>query len=663
MASTADGRMNFSIISLFTISLWASARALGLEAQLALALVVVAFFLSGRITGIISGVNEPFLEFIAGLSILSYLILITQYFSLILQCAIISFIFFILICVYLRRSDTRRLKKDLVLGIFVALFTFVWSYDLVTRLQEFEATGRLQFWSDILLHAGTIAQFSSSNSLHRGMTSMADVQLPLYHVASYMPTAFVARLSGISALNAAVLVWIPLGTLTMAAGIVALGIALGGRGIALVALTAIALVPSPDRIILRNGLLSFPWLLDTAPGTAYSLGVACGSIAMLTYWMKTKSRAALVVGSFLCAACLLVRANTFAWLAPCLILSVVVGTTKLSRSQKILGVICGLALLCVFLIAVSWSEIRTNTANFLFSYVETVHLGQPPTNYQALYPRLTQTLGREGAALIGIGLVLTGILGPWLAIFFGAAAVCGAQKKLVEFDAIPFLLLAVASIMMILAPITANGDITEFRHRAGPLLVVVTCIWSVRFIAIAAAALLPGATASVSWKLLVLAATISLALMADDISEVRRPQMDWAKNFYDVQFPPPLFAVASELKKNVEHTPRFVVAGQSEASRDIDDASALVALSGIPAYISRPRLFELRSDNVGNEARRRMEVVKRLDAAPTVSALKQLMASEHITHYLVTDTTQVAFDRERAGAAWKSGQFAVYTDR
>ncbi|UIL28697.1 hypothetical protein LZK75_04420 [Rhizobium leguminosarum] len=160
-----------------------------------------------------------------------------------------------------------------------------------------------------------------------------------------------------------------------------------------------------------------------------------------------------------------------------------------------------------------------------------------------------------------------------------------------------------------------------------------------------------------------LAATISLALMADDISEVRRPQMDWAKNFYDVQFPPPLFAVASELKKNVEHTPRFVVAGQSEASRDIDDASALVALSGIPAYISRPRLFELRSDNVGNEARRRMEVVKRLDAAPTVSALKQLMASEHITHYLVTDTTQVAFDRERAGAAWKSGQFAVYTDR
>ncbi|UIK11659.1 hypothetical protein LZK80_04405 [Rhizobium leguminosarum] len=123
------------------------------------------------------------------------------------------------------------------------------------------------------------------------------------------------------------------------------------------------------------------------------------------------------------------------------------------------------------------------------------------------------------------------------------------SKKLVEFDAIPFLLLAVASIMMILAPITANGDITEFRHRAGPLLVVVTCIWSVRFIAIAAAALLPGATASVSWKLLVLAATISLALMADDISEVRRPQMDWAKNFYDVQFPPPLFAVASELKK------------------------------------------------------------------------------------------------------------------
>ncbi|WP_245434927.1 hypothetical protein [Rhizobium anhuiense] len=655
--------MNFGIAFLFTISLWASARILGLEAQLTLALIVVAIFLSGRVTGIISGINEPFLEFIAGFSIISYLLLISQYFSLFLQCSIISFIFFILICAYFRCSTTSRSRNDLVLGIVVALFTFIWSYDLVTRLQEFKETGKLQFWSDILLHAGTIAQFSASSSLHRGMTSMADVQLPLYHVASYMPTALVARLSEISALNAAVLVWIPLGTLTMATGIVALGIALGGRGIALVALTAIALVPSPDRIILGNGLLSFPWLLDAAPGTAYSLGVACGSIAMLIYWMKTKSRAALVVGSFLCAACLLVRANTFAWLAPCLVLSLVVGTTKLSRSQKILSVICGLTLLCLLLIAISWSEIRTNAADFLFSYVETVHLGQPPTGYQALYPRLTQTLGREGAAVIGIGLVFTGILGPWIAIFFGAAAVCGTQKKLVEFDAIPFLLLAVASIMVILAPMPPNGDITEFRHRAGPLLVVVTCVWSVRFIAMAAPALLPGATATASWKLLVFAATISLALMATNISELRRPQMDWAKNFYDVQFPPALFAVASELEKNVEDTPRFVVAGQPEASRDIDDASALVALSGIPAYISRPRLFELRSDNVGNEARRRIEVVKRLDAAPTVSALKQLMASEHITHYLVTNTTQMAFDSERTGATWKSGQYAIYTDR
>ena len=78
MASTADRRMNFGIAFLFTISLWASARILGLEAQLTLALIVVAIFLSGRVTGIISGINEPFLEFIAGFSIISYLLLISQ---------------------------------------------------------------------------------------------------------------------------------------------------------------------------------------------------------------------------------------------------------------------------------------------------------------------------------------------------------------------------------------------------------------------------------------------------------------------------------------------------------------------------------------------------------------------------------------------------------
>ena len=40
-------------------------------------------------------------------------------------------------------------------------------------------------------------------------------------------------------------------------------------------------------------------------------------------------------------------------------------------------------------------------------------------------------------------------------------------------DALPVLLLVVAALAMLMAPMARNGDISEFRHRALPLLVVV----------------------------------------------------------------------------------------------------------------------------------------------------------------------------------------------
>ena len=210
----------------------------------------------------IARVDEPFLEFIVGFAVLSHVLMAYQYFA---PFGLWPLFVAILLIVATHKSykPTPYSRDALLIGLFIALFTYLWCRDLTPRLNEFETTGKLEFWPDILLHAGTIAQFSVDSSVGRGMVWMADVPLPLYHVASYMPAALIARMTNIPTIDATVFVWIPFGILTMAIGIVALGFALGGKRLALAALAAVALVPNPEQLLLKNGFLGFSWLLDT----------------------------------------------------------------------------------------------------------------------------------------------------------------------------------------------------------------------------------------------------------------------------------------------------------------------------------------------------------------------------------------------------------------
>jgi hypothetical protein len=59
-------------------------------------------------------------------------------------------------------------------------------------------------------------------------------------------------------------------------------------------------------------------------------------------------------------------------------------------------------------------------------------------------------------------------------------------------DALPFLLLLVAAVVMVLSPNSRNGDISEYRHRAGPLLVAVWVVWTLHFAGLLLAAPLDG---------------------------------------------------------------------------------------------------------------------------------------------------------------------------
>jgi hypothetical protein len=86
----------------------------------------------------------------------------------------------------------------------------------------------------------------------------------------------------------------------------------------------------------------------------------------------------------------------------------------------------------------------------------------------------------------------------------------------------------------------------------------------------------------------------------------------------------------------------------------------LVALSGVPAYVSCPEYLLALGGFIGDEAERRLDVLARLALAPTLEALKAGMRTEEITYYVVTKPQDAPFDPDRRGAIGHQGTFAVY---
>ena len=105
---------------------------------------------------------------------------------------------------------------------------------------------------------------------------------------------------------------------------------------------------------------------------------------------------------------------------------------------------------------------------------------------------------------------------------------------------------------------------------------------------------------------------------------------------------------------------RFAVADQPADARNMDDAARLVALSGVPAYLSCPSFMVATGGILGEEAKRRLAVLARLAAAPNLDTLRAEMRAADITHYVVTNSKDVPYDPDRHGAVGNWGTYAVY---
>lgn len=650
---------------LLALALGAIALPLGPTVVAMIALTIVASCVLGQTLERYLGLDAPFLGFVLGFTALAYALTgALRFFALhpVWIAGVLAVGSLALILRELERPIPNR-GHMLWVSLMLAVFTVFWNLDMAPRLVTFEQTGQLNFWIDIFVHGAKLSELGGPFAANRGNALMSDAAAPLYHSVSYAPSALAMAVSNALPLTTAVLVWIPMGVLVMAAGVVALGQALGGKALSMWIVPALALVPALDGFPLYNGALSFPWLLEAGPGAFFGLGLSAAALALLVHWMQDGQARLLVATLLLTAAVFLVRANFFLWLAP---LVVIVAFCHLDRRflrflTPRLARFLGLFGLVLLLVLLSWTRISDNPEQFLLAFLKSAHADNGPNTYGWLFADLTTKPRQALALILALPLLVLGIGKIWVLLMMLFRRLRLRQAPLQPWDIVPGVLTSIACIFAFLGPMPANGDISEFRSRAVHLLLIVFLVWGMHFAILVLGPKCAKLPQSLRVGLFATIATLTLVSLPWTVTAAKAPQMDWGQSLYGQQFSPDLTQAAGALRTWSSHSSSLAVAGQSPDARLNDPAVIILAQSGVPAFLSCPQSILLRQDRFGDEARRRMDILSQLDNAPDLRALYELMATHGITDYVVTSAAFATFDPNRQSARAKFGQVAIYS--
>lgn len=553
-----------------------------------------------------------------------------------------------------RRTTTVDPAATLLALLAAAGFAAIWSHESTARVADFPVTGIYRMWLDFFSHASTIAEFGDPRALGRGSILLADTRPGFYHFASFAIPGLAVRLTDMPPLQAVTAVWLPAGIFATALGVMALGRALSGLAGGAIALVLLEALPDTASYGLKQGFLSFHWMLETAPGSLYALPCSCAACCLLVAWCQDADWRALAGSGLLFAATFLLRANIFIWLAGPWAATAVVGWQRPTAWVKCTLLAAGAIVATAGMLVIAHQDVQANgIVQYLTRYIIFLHSNQPPTAYDGLFPWLVQRLGPMGALLPGIGLAWLGMGGIPLLIFLGGAIVIGCRRGLRSIDMLPFASLLWAAMLMVLAPTPFNGDFGEFRQRGFALVTVILICWSARWVAMLA----PRWTSA---RPMALASCAALPITATSVAGWKAPRMQWAGPFITTRVSLHLIAAASWLRQAAGPASAFTMADLNPTPILFDDATAVVGLSGVPAWVARPEIEMRAGGSRAAETQRRLQVLAEAAAAPDAAAAFQTLRAARVYFYIVTNRGEPGWDPTHAEAAFRDGDVAIY---
>lgn len=549
-----------------------------------------------------------------------------------------------LVVVALRACVRAQSPAGLLALALCGAATLFWGWDIAQVPQVLARDSVLATWTDQFYHGAAISQFGDARSAGHRSNLLAGAPLAPYHYASYLLPATLAWPLDLPGLPLATSVWVPLGFFTACAGAYVLGAELGGRFGGLAALAALTLLPDAASYGLANRAFGYYWHQLEVPGGSYAVGACLVAFALLRRWTMTRAAGPLAASALLVAATLAIRFHIFVLALPAWLLSV-----ALIHSRKALVIGSAAALFAAFVAA--YYALVPGAEPAARQFLELARNPYLPL-YHTWLPRLGASYGSGAAIGFGLVVLIPAILGTFAILYPVSAILLHRARRLEASDLVPLVLLVFYVLLVLTAPIPPHGDVTEFPHRPFVLLYAVFAVWTVAGLARWAETLGGMGSPRVRLAVVAIAALCVLGTLRYTVRDAR------LQRTYEVAAG--LSQAARFLRTHAKQGDVLAVHNLARGPVYTDNALALVALTGVPAYLTVPFMRATLGGRAEEVERRAAALAASAQARDTASAFATLR-EQGIAWYAVVDRNAgPGWDRGRTQAAFVAGDTALY---
>jgi hypothetical protein len=555
------------------------------------------------------------------------------------------------------KQDVRELGAVAAIGAFVAF----WCRDAAHLVPILRATGVAPVWSDYFIHATEISQFGPLAQKDSSFL-LAGQPIVLYHYASYMLPAAVASLVNVPSLGLAASLLLPYGILLLGLGVYAFMRTVAGEAMAFVAPFALLVVPDASRFGLRNGFFGFHWLLFTAPGSGYGIGVAFAALAVLAVWRRTGYPTCFWLGLLLMMAVFEFRAHVFLLFAPALFATLLWETGLIQRHQRrvVTGLIIASVATALSIAVIPAAREAWLRVSYFATFLNFAHTGQAPTAYEGSYQLIQREYGQAAASMIGLGALVPVAIGVLTVLLPVTGALAIRRTGLHPLDSFPIWCFTAWLGVVVFAPKVSYGDFTEYQHRPFVLVYAAAFVWTLLYLDRLGRALV----ASRSWIRMAAPAVVAFIALMSLASNWKenpgQPRFGWGSLFFGKRLEPGLIDAAAFLRAAATAGDTFALI-PADRSNLLDDAATRVAsLADVRAYLARPGIQVINGQARRAVVERRLLQLDHVQSANQADAAFLALRGTGVRFLVTLGEEGPSFDRQRSRAAFSTRGAAVY---
>lgn len=572
-----------------------------------------------------------------------------------------------MVLIYLAYPAARRAIKsvssrDIPSTLLLAALIGYFCRDIAAFFPSAAAGGALPVWTDYYVHGIVIASFGDPLAIKLGNILLAHVPRPFYHYGSFMLPAAMLPVSGLPGLALALAMLLPLGLLIGVLGLYTLLAQISSRAVSLFVVLCIACLPDASCYWMQNGFYGFRWLLYTAPGSGYALGVAAMAGACLLHGLRTNKQASNALGLFLLLSLFMIRLHFFVLLAPAFAGTWLLGQWRIAPRKKTLWVCTCFVLVFITSIGLlAWQPGLRATLQPL-QYAESA-LSFGPADYLQFFHHAETSMPLAIPLALLVVMLLVATLGAFLIGLPLVTAVWARTGHWEDFDWLPWLLCAAYSLLILLAPTGLNTDASELKHRHFILLYAIVGAWSVTRITqwISQFAVRGRRVEYVLWSASAAMLVLTIALGRDvNPGKPSFIHMPWANGFFGVPVAPGIVQAGAYIRVHSERGDLMIMSGEAMRGYIQSRQTELISFADVATYLGRTELLEKQGGSASALAGRRAAEVNSVVTATAWATACHRLNQMGVRWYVENQPGLPNWDPLHSAAVFGAGEFAIY---